>query len=166
MPIGKEQRAVNALKNMNLKPNENDSEKEPYKRDRELADLLGISNQNVNIARRNMIFARKFGIDIDSHVVYAWRWCSDKKHAKIGVSRGIRLRERMVTTYHPTDSIFLIGVVHFKNKKEAQEKEKNILHELDRTLHNREWVKIDESFNNLINKEFTKIGELYISEDL
>lgn len=160
MSNGKEQKVRDALRKMNLTKDDNDPEKEPYKSNPELAERLGVSNQNVYIVRRNLIFARKYEIDIDRYVVYAWRWYSDDRHAKIGTSMGWRLRERMVTTYHPTADIFLIGIREYDNKKNAGRMETHILHTLEKSHPDREWVIIDEDFSKLINEEFTRVEKI------
>ena len=60
-------------------------------------------------------------------------------------------------TFHPTDDIFLIGVRQYRYEKEIHQEEKRILDTLGRTRHDREWVNVNEDFNELINEEFTKI---------
>ena len=160
MAIGKEQIARDALRKMNLTEDEDNPNKEPYEGNGVLAARLGISNQNVYLVRQNLILARDTGIDIDSYIVYTWRWFNDKNYAKIGVSTGAKLRERLVWTYHPTDDIVLIGVMKCGDRKEALAREISILKCLGRTHPKREWVEINENFNELIDKEFTKIEKI------
>ena len=140
------QKVRNYLK-MNLESNKTNCE---------IADKFGSTPQVVSIARCNFKFAREYEIDIDKHLVYAWRWSDDCRYAKIGEAMAWRLRERMITTFHPTDDILLIGTKEYDTKKEAQRMEKHILDTLCRTRCDREWVKINENFNNkLINEGFT-----------
>lgn len=87
----------NLLRKMNLTEGENNPEKEPFKSNPEVAEMLEIEN-NATIwdTRRNLIFARKHNVDTDDYLVYTWRWSGDDRFAKIGVSMGSTLRERLV----------------------------------------------------------------------
>ena len=82
--MSNKQKAVDALREMNLTVDNRDPKKEPYKSDRNLADQLGVNSTTVNLARKNLILADACGIDIDKSIVYAWRWSGDDKYAKIG----------------------------------------------------------------------------------
>lgn len=154
-------RVRNLLRKMNLTEGENNPEKEAFKSNPAVAEMLGIKN-NATIwdTRRNLIFARKHNVDTDDYLVYAWRWSGDDKFAKIGVSMGSTLRERLVFTYHPTDEIKLIGVsiAKYSKRSEAHRKEASILKGLKKSHCKREWVHISEDFNKLIDEEFRKIG--------
>ena len=94
---------------------------------------------------------------IECGIVYAWRWSGDQKHAKIGASKVGKLRERLISTYHPTDDALLIAISIYPDRKEAQTRETSILRSLGRVHSKREWVYINDDFNKLINKEFTKV---------
>jgi len=148
------------LMQTNLMKNDSDSEKGPYVSNRELVDrheTLTVSNTTlVRDVRRNLFFAREIGVDAYCHLVYAWKWSGDDRYAKIGHSTGRTLRDQMVTTYHPTDDIILIGIKVCAGKKNSEE-EASILNRLGRIRPDREWVKINEEFNELINKKFTRI---------
>ena len=69
----------------------------------------------------------------DLHVVYAWKWSGDDRHAKIGVSTERRLDDRIkkAKTYHPTDDPIPIGVCieKYDTRKQARAAEKSILEE-------------------------------------
>ena len=90
------------------------------------------------------------------YFVYAWRWCGDEGFAKIGRTRnGLKgVENRMVTTYHPTDDPVLLGVRECADAEESRKTEKYILNGLGRTRPDREWVEIDEKFNEMIDKSF------------
>ena len=90
------------------------------------------------------------------HFVYAWRWCGDKRFAKIGRTRnGLNgVKKRMVTTYHPTDNPVPLGVRKCTDMEESHKTEQYILNGLRRTRSDREWVKIDEAFSEMIEKSF------------
>lgn len=90
------------------------------------------------------------------YFVYAWRWCGDERFAKIGRTRnGLKgVENRMVTTYHPTDDPVLLGVRECADAKESHKTEQYILNGLGRTRPDREWVEIDEKFNEMIDKSF------------
>ena len=90
------------------------------------------------------------------YFVYAWRWCSDEGFAKIGRTRnGLKgVKNRMVTTYHPTDDPVLLGVRECADAEESHKIEQYILKGLRRTRRDREWVEIDEKFNEMIDKSF------------
>ena len=90
------------------------------------------------------------------YFVYAWRWCGDERFAKIGRTRnGLKgVENRMVTTYHPTDDPVLLGVRKCADAEESHKTEQYILNGLDRTRSDREWVKIDEKFNEMLDKSF------------
>ncbi|MDE0014120.1 MAG: hypothetical protein OXU36_23455 [Candidatus Poribacteria bacterium] len=159
--MSNKQKAVDALRKMNLTVGNKDHKKEPYKSDRNLADQLGVNSTTVNLARKNLILADECRIDIDKSIVYAWRWSGDDKYAKIGkCKKGSILWERVKmqpATYHPTDDIFLIGIKEYRYEKEISQEEKRILDTLGRTRRDREWVNINEDFNKMINEEFAKI---------
>ena len=90
------------------------------------------------------------------YFVYAWRWCGDEGFAKIGRTRnGLKgVENRMVTTYHPTDDPVLLGVRKCADAEESHKTEQYILTGLGRTRPDREWVEIDEKFNEMIDKSF------------
>lgn len=90
------------------------------------------------------------------YFVYAWRWCGDEGFAKIGRTRnGLKgVENRMVTTYHPTDDPVLLGVRECADAEESHKTEQYILNGLERTRPDREWVEIDEKFNEMIDKSF------------
>ena len=90
------------------------------------------------------------------YFVYAWRWRGDERFAKIGRTRnGLRgVKNRMVTTYHPTDDPVLLGVRECTDVEESHKIEQYILNGLGRTRPDREWVEIDEKFNEMIDKSF------------
>ena len=90
------------------------------------------------------------------YFVYAWRWCGDERFAKIGRTRnGLKgVENRMVTTYHPTDDPVLLGVRECADAEESHKTERYILNGLGRTRPDREWVEIDEKFNEMIDKSF------------
>jgi len=90
------------------------------------------------------------------YFVYAWRWCGDGGFAKIGRTRnGLKgVESRMVTTYHPTDDPVLLGVRECADVEESHKTEQYILKGLGRTRPDREWVEIDEKFNEMIDKSF------------
>ena len=93
----------------------------------------------------------------DFPVVYAWRWSNDEKHAKIGQCEAIsNVASRMVTTYHPTDDPVLIGVMPCRTHERAKDEEWSFLNDgfLERVRPDREWVIIDEVFNQTINEAF------------
>ena len=92
------------------------------------------------------------------YFVYAWRWCGDEGFAKIGRTRnGLKgVEQRMVTTYHPTDDPVLLGVRECTDAEESHKTEQYILNGLGRTRPDREWVEIDEAFNEMIEKSFVK----------
>ena len=91
----------------------------------------------------------------DFPVIYAWRWSNDEKHAKIGKCEAIsKLESRMVTTYHPTDDPVLIGVMPCPDLSDANHTETYFLCIFKRTRPDREWVEIDETFNEKIDKLF------------
>ena len=92
------------------------------------------------------------------YFVYAWRWCGDEGFAKIGRTRnGLKgVENRMVTTYHPTDDPVLLGVRECTDAEESHKTEQYILNGLGRTRPDREWVEIDENFNEMIDKSFMK----------
>jgi len=146
---------------MNLSKGENNPEKKAFKSNPEVAEMIGINN-NATIwdTRRNLIFAREHDVDTDDYLVYAWRWSGNRRFAKIGVSMGSTLRDRLVFTYHPTDEIELIGVsrARYSKRSEAHRKETAILGSLCKSHCKREWVYINGDFNKLIDEEFIKIG--------
>ena len=91
------------------------------------------------------------------YFVYAWRWSGDERFAKIGRTRnGLKgVKNRMVTTYHPTDNPVPLGVRQCADMEESHKTEQYILNGLKRTRPDREWVKIDEAFNEMIEKSFS-----------
>ncbi|MDE0427037.1 MAG: GIY-YIG nuclease family protein [Candidatus Poribacteria bacterium] len=93
------------------------------------------------------------------HFVYSWRWCGDKRFAKIGRTRnGLEgVKKRMVTTYHPTDDPVPLGVRKCADMEESHKTEQYILTGLGRTRRDREWVKINEAFNELLEKSFSAV---------
>ncbi|MDE0425041.1 MAG: hypothetical protein OXN25_09250 [Candidatus Poribacteria bacterium] len=90
----------------------------------------------------------------DYDLVYAWRYSDNKKFAKIGESTKHLLHTRMPVTYYPTGDPVLIGIRKCKHKAHAIAVQNYILDGLGRTLPRREWVKIDEVFNEMIDKSF------------
>lgn len=94
--------------------------------------------------------------DEHRYFVYAWRWCGDERFAKIGRTRnGLKgVENRMVTTYHPTDDPILLGVRKCADAEESHKIEQYILKGLGRARPDREWVEIDEKFNEMIDKSF------------
>lgn len=88
------------------------------------------------------------------YLVYAWRYSDSKKYAKIGESTKHSLSTRMPTTYYPTGDPVLIGIRKCKNKAHAVAVQNHILKGLKRTPTGREWVEIDEMFNETIDKSF------------
>ena len=99
------------------------------------------------------------------YFVYAWRWCGDDRFAKIGRTRnGLKgVKKRMVTTYHPTDDPVPLGVRKCADVEESHKIEQYILNRLGRTRSDREWVKIDEKFNEMIDESFEET--VYDHED-
>ena len=99
------------------------------------------------------------------YFVYAWRWCGDERFAKIGRTRnGLEgVKNRMVTTYHPTDDPILLGVRECADAEESHKTEQYILKGLGRTRPGREWVEINEKFNEMIDESFEETG--YDNED-
>ena len=95
------------------------------------------------------------------YFVYAWRWSGDEGFAKIGRTRsGLNgVKKRMVTTYHPTDDPVPLGVRKCADVEESHKTERYILSGLGRTRPDREWVKIDEKFNEMIDKSFIEFQE-------
>ena len=164
--MSNKQKAVDALRNMNLTLENTDPNKERYQSDADLAKRLRVNPTTVNLARKNLILADDFGIDIDKSIVYAWRWSADDRYAKIGkCKRGSIFWERIKmqpATFHPTDDIFLIGVKEYRNEKEIHQAEKRILDTLRRTRPDREWVNINDAFNELINDEFRRIEKIVV----
>ena len=58
-------------------------------------------------------------------------------------------------TYHPTDDPVLIGVMKCRTREQALDEEWGFLNNLfERTRHNREWIIIDEVFNEVIDEAF------------
>lgn len=149
------------FRKMNLTKDENDPEKKPFKSNPEVAKMLKIKN-NATIwdTRRNLIFAREHNVDTDAYLVYAWRWSGDDRFAKIGVSMGSTLRERLVFTYHPTEEIKLIGISikRYGKRSDAHRKESSLLNTLKKSHPKREWVCINENFTKIIDEEFKKIN--------
>ena len=132
---------------------------------RDEATRRGISHGKVFLQRKRPDLIDKIGKVIpnlpdefrgkDFPVVYAWRWSNDEKHAKIGTCEAIsKLESRMVTTYHPTDDPVLIGFLPCPDRSEAKHTETYFLCIFKRTRPDREWVEIDETFNEKIEKLF------------
>ena len=147
------------LGKMNLTKHDNDPKKEKFVNDRDLASQLGISKTTVWNVRQALI---KQAEDYD--IVYAWRWSGDATCAKIGVSTLSLFQSRVVSTYHPTDDIVLIGVMKCRNREQALDNEWCFLNDgtLERTRPDREWVIIDEEFNRIIDEVFiSDPSELY-----
>ena len=151
--------AVDKLKPMNLTKHDCDPKKEPYVNDRKLASQLGCGKTTVFNARQSLIFLRENGIREYGYLVYAWRWSGDNRYAKIGHCEMVLLKQRMIATYHPTDDPILIGIQKYITKDEADCNEKFLLGSIfTRTRPDREWVIIDEAFNEIIDKGFIRIG--------
>ena len=87
-------------------------------------------------------------------LVYAWQYSGDNRYAKIGRSTRHLLQTRMRGTYHPTDTPELIGIWGCENRKHAEDVQNYILRELKRMRPDREWVEIDEAFNEMIDNTF------------
>ena len=66
------------------------------------------------------------------------------------------MASRMVTTYHPTDDPVLIGVMPCRTHERTKDEEWSFLNDgfLERVRPDREWVIIDEVFNQTINEAF------------
>ena len=113
---------------------------------RQEAERLGISPAAVWRKRR---------VDEDLDIVYTWRWSGDNRYAKIGICKMSTLEDRMAGTYHPTDDPVLIGVIKCPDRESAKLIEKTILDRLlQRTRPGREWVIIDEDFNEILDEVF------------
>ena len=89
------------------------------------------------------------------NLVYAWRYSGDDRYAKIGETTKQLLPTRMPGTYHPTDELILIGTFKCNSKEHAIAVQDDILSKLKRTRTDREWVEIDEAFNEMIEKLFS-----------
>lgn len=153
----KNQIVRDVLSRMNLTKYDNDPEKSEFVNDRALADQLGVSKSTVWNVRAALI---KGGKDWD--IVYAWRWSGDDKYAKIGVSTMANLETRLVSTYHPTDDPVLIGVMLCFKREEAEENEQYILNRFKRARPDREWIIIDEEFNEMIDEAFSRIEDIVV----
>ena len=150
---GKRQIVRDALSKMNLRKSDNDPEKENFVNDRDLASQLGVGKTTVWNVRQELI--NQVGEDFD--LVYAWRWSGDDTCAKIGISTRSLLKSRLdpASTYHPTDDPALIGVMWCRTRERAEDEEWGFLNGfLERTRPDREWVIIDEVFNETINEAF------------
>ncbi|RKU28965.1 hypothetical protein C6497_07150 [Candidatus Poribacteria bacterium] len=155
--------AQNELCQMNLTEDENNPKKKPFVNNSELATQLEMEQTTVYNVRESLKFARANGINENCFVVYAWRWKENDKYTKIGTCPIGNIRMRIITTYEPIDDPLLIGVREFSNKKEAKEYENNILNirfKSKRTRPDREWIIINETFNEVIDREFTRIGKI------
>ena len=120
---------------------------------REEARQRGVSHGTVFNERKAKKLIDQVGEDF--HVVYAWRWSGDDRYAKIGVSTMSKLETRLVATYHPTDDPILLGVMKCLSRGEAEDNEHYFLNEkLERVRPDREWVIIDEEFNEILNEAF------------
>ena len=154
--------AQNALSQMNLTKDENNPKKKPFANDRELAILLKMEKTTVYNTRQSLKFARANGISENCYVVYAWRWKANDRYAKIGKCPIGNLMYRMITTYEPIDDPLLIGVMECPNSKKVGEIERDILNRLKRTRSDREWVIINEAFNEVIDEAFTRIEKIVV----
>ena len=122
------------------------------------AERRGVSHGKIFKERKAQDLIDKMGGDFD--IVYAWRWSGDDTCAKIGVSKVSNLESRMVATYHPTDDPILIGVMKCDSPGEAKDNEEYFLRTLERTRSDREWVIIDEDFNQIIDEAFISPTQL------
>lgn len=124
------------------------------------AERRGISHGKVWKERDAGTLINQMGGDV--HIVYAWRWSDDDTCAKIGVSTVSGLKSRMAAakTNHPTDKPVLIGVMKCDSPGEAKDNEEYFLRTLERTHPNREWVIIDEAFNQIIDEAFISPTQL------
>ena len=157
----KRQIVRDALSKMNLTKDDNDPEKEDFVNDRDLASQLGVGKTTVWNVRQELINQ----VDEDYDIMCAWRWSGDDTCAKIGIStRNLLLRSRLnaASTYHPTDDPVLIGVMPCRTRERAEDEEWGFLNGfLERTRSDREWVIIDEVFNQMIDEAFiSDPGEL------
>ena len=91
-------------------------------------------------------------------LVYAWRYSEGNRYAKIGISTKKGLPNRMPGTYHPTYTPILIGIYKCDNRQHAEAVESELLSKLKRTRPDREWVEIDEAFNEMIEKSFSDMA--------
>ena len=67
----------------------------------------------------------------------------------------MKSRLEAASTYHPTDDPVLIGVMRCRTREQAKDEEWGFLNGfLERTRHDREWVIIDEVFNETIDEVF------------
>ena len=120
---------------------------------REEARQRGVSRGTVFRDRKGKEVIDRVGGDF--HVVYAWRWSGDDSCAKIGVSMMSKLETRLVATYHPTHDLVLLGVMKCRSRGEAKDNEDYILNKkLERVRPDREWVIIDEEFNEMLDEAF------------
>ena len=124
----------------------------PYISDRKLANMLGIGKSTVYNGRKSLI--NKGSLDPSDDIVYAWRWSGDNTLAKIGITTVSNLAGRMPTTYHPTDDPILLGIWKCSDREDALRKEKKILDTFQRTRPHREWIIIDNAFNQVIKEYF------------
>ena len=66
-----------------------------------------------------------------------------------------KLETRLVATYHPTDDPVLLGVMKCRSRGEAEDNDDYLLNEkLERVRSDREWVIIDEEFNEMLDEAF------------
>lgn len=144
-----------ALSKMNLRKDDNNPEKEDFVNDRDLASQLGVGKTTVWNVRQALINQAD---EEDYDIVYAWRWSGDDTCAKIGVSTRFHLlksRLDAAATYHPTDDPVLIGIMKCRTREQALDEEWGFLNNLfERMSSNREWVIIDEVFNEVIDEAF------------
>ena len=119
----------------------------------------GIGIGTSSIVRASLKMARAHGIKETGYLVYAWRWCDDCRFAKIGYCLVGGFKNRMPITYHPTAFPFLIGAMNVPNKAEAKKMERDMRQKCrpSCTCPEREWVYIDDTFNELIDESFTKV---------
>ena len=122
--------AQNELSQMNLTKDENNPKKKPFISNRELAVQLKMEQTTVYNTRLSLIFARENKISENCFVVYAWRWKTKDRYAKIGKCPIGNIRMRIITTYEPIDDPLLIGVRECRNRKEAGEIERDMLNTL------------------------------------
>lgn len=118
---------------------------------REEASERGVSKGKVFNERKAKQAIDKAGGD--SWLVYAWRWSGDERYAKIGKTNISGLEHRWKTapkTYHPTDDPILLGTFRCQSEESALALEDELLNEtLCRVRSDREWVEIDETFNDV-----------------
>lgn len=128
---------------------------------REEAKRRGISTGKVWLDRQGKKAVAKTGEDF--YLVYAWRWSGDPKHAKIGKSSLSDLEGRLspCATCHFNDLV-LISFVRCESEQSRNALERELLDEiLDRIRSDREWVVIDENFNEVFPTDFEYLNNLF-----